>query len=158
MTNNLSAQERTIGLLLDERVMVISVVYREKPWSAPLYFLFQQGRFYFFSNPAAKHICGSGSGAVSIYRDPGPIREISGLQMTGTVAAVKDRLLYPVIIKNYIDKFGFLKEMLGPPINSDLAFFKEKFNTELFQFVPGEIFLTDNSLSFGDKKPVPLPS
>ncbi len=148
--------------LLDRtRVMTLAVSKEGIPWSSPVYFVFHDKQFYFFSNENSRHIqytLDKKQVSVSVFHDSDRIDEIFGFQMTGTLTPVKSPGKQFTIIKQYVEKFDFLKTELdyGSLENKDV--FLEKFKSRLYCFLPDKIFLSDNSRTSDKRVRVSLKS
>ncbi len=141
--------KRKIKRLIDEtRVMTIAVSDKDIPWSSPVYFVFHNNKFYFFSNENAKHIKFAKDKKIvsaSIFQDSDQMDLIFGFQMSGSLGKISKMALYLLLVKKYVTKFNFLKQVFGPQIIENKQFFLEKFKSHLYCFYPDNIFLSDNS-------------
>jgi len=70
---------------------------------------------------------------------------IFGFQMSGKLEKISKKALYLTIVKKYVTKFSFLKQIFGPQIIENKGFFLEKFKSHLYCFHPDIVFLSDNS-------------
>jgi uncharacterized protein YhbP (UPF0306 family) len=141
-------KDKTNRLIYETRVMTLAVSDNDIPWSSPVYFVFHDNRFYFFSNENCRHIQyakDQKSISASIFNDSDRMDQIFGFQMSGVLEKVSKKTLYLTIVKNYVTKFGFLKKIFGPGIIENKDFFLEKFKSHLYCFHPDNIFLSDNS-------------
>ena len=140
--------EKIRVLIQDTRVMTLAVSKKDVPWSSPVYFVFYDNRFYFFSNDASAHIQHAGDKktvSVSIFQDSDNMDMIFGLQMSGKVEKVSGTGLYLNVVKKYVKKFDFLYKIFGPEVIRNRHFFLEKFTSSLYCFYPERIFMSDNS-------------
>ncbi len=129
------------------------------PWKSPVYFVYWDHRFYFFSNKNSKHILqglDKNQVAASIFNDSDQIDQIFGLQMGGVIELVSRPDHYLTVVKKYTHKFDFLKQAFGSQIIENRDFFLEKFKSHLYKFNPENIFLSDNSNSTDKRKPIDL--
>lgn len=152
-------EEKIHHLLHGIRVMTVAVTAGEMPWTAPVYFVFHGQCFYFFSNKRSRHIRYAPEGriiAASIFNDSDQIDDIFGFQMSGTLRGDLDRSIQIAVIKQYVDKFHFLKKMFGQQIFENRQFFLEKFNSRLYFFEPKEVFLTGNNGKTGQRLEIDL--
>ncbi|MBF0230961.1 MAG: hypothetical protein HQK63_15440 [Desulfamplus sp.] len=111
--------------LLDSlKVMTIATPWENGVWSAPLYYLYKNRAFWFFSSPTSRHIIGSKTYpdmmvAASIFWDDLKFSNIKGLQMRGKIEEVnkidnmknainnmKNGLNILSVVLAYIKKFG----------------------------------------------------
>ncbi len=140
---------KKIGHLITQtRVMTIAVSNDNTPWAAPVYFIFIDDMFFFFSSKTSKHITNGidqNMIAASIFNDADCMEEIYGLQMLGRIKKISDMALHLKVIKKYVGKFDFLIQAFGTKILNNPDFFLEKFKSNLYGFSPGKVFLSDNS-------------
>ncbi len=143
-----SVQHKVGCLVRKTRVMTLAVSKKDVPWSAPVYFVFHDKRFYFFSNENSAHIKNAGDQKIvsaSIFHDSDWMDRIFGFQMSGKVDPISNRALYLMVVNKYVAKFSFLRQIFGPGIVQNPGFFLEKFKSGLYCFCPDKIFLSDNS-------------
>ena len=130
------------------RVMTLAVTNKDIPWSSPVYFVCHNNRFYFFSNEHSRHIQYAEKQKIisaSIFHDSDQINEIFGFQMSGMLEKVSRLSLYFTVVRKYVAKFSFLKQVFGSQIIQDKNFFLAKFKSHLYCFQPNDIFMSDNS-------------
>ena len=141
-------KDKSIRLIKETRVMTLAVSDNDIPWSSPVYFVFHGNNFYFFSNENSRHIQYAENGKIisaSIFQDSDQMDNIFGFQMSGKLEKVSKKALYLTIVKKYVAKFSFLKQIFGPRIIENKGFFLEKFKSHLYCFYPDIVFLSDNS-------------
>lgn len=154
-----SLNDKAKHLITQTRVMTLAVCDRDIPWSSPVYFVFHDNRFYFFSNELSKHITYAKNRKIisaSIFQDSDQIDRIFGFQMSGTLDRVSARRLYLLVTKEYVTKFSFLKQIFGPQILENKRFFLEKFKSHLYCFAPENVFISDNSNPTGKRSAIEL--
>ena len=135
-------------LMDDTRVMTLAVSDNGIPWSSPVYFVCHDNRFYFFSNENSRHINyakNQKTVSASIFQDSDRIDLIFGFQMSGVLEKVSKKTLHLTVVRKYVSKFSFLKQIFGSQIIENKQFFLEKFKSHLYCFCPGDVFLSDNS-------------
>ncbi len=145
---NKEIKKKIKRLINETRVMTIAVSDNDIPWSTPVYFVFHDNRFYFFSNENARHIKyakDKKTVSVSIFHDSDQMDLIFGFQMSGLLEEVSKKTLYLLLVKKYVTKFNFLKKVFGSQVIENKHFFLEKFKSHLYCFKPNIIFLSDNS-------------
>lgn len=138
-------------LIDTSKVMSIAVGSDGTAWSAPVYYLFDDKGFYFFSNPKSRHIKLSKNGlaAVSIFRDDADIKNLAGIQMSGTILKAPLNVESVRVAKRYCTLFkisGNAMDILG--------FFASKFHASLYCFEPEMVYYMDNSKGFGSREEV----
>jgi len=141
-------KDKSTRLIKESRVMTLAVSDNDIPWSSPVYFVCHGMGFYFFSNETAKHIQYAENQKIisaSIFQDADQMDNIFGFQMSGRVEKISETALYLLIVKKYVVKFSFLKQIFGPQIIENNGFFLEKFKSHLYGFYPDIVVLSDNS-------------
>ncbi|MBC8440881.1 MAG: pyridoxamine 5'-phosphate oxidase family protein [Deltaproteobacteria bacterium] len=152
-------KDKARHLIHDTRVMTIAVSDKDIPWSTPVYFVFHDNRFYFFSNEKSRHINWAKNRkivAASIFQDADEMELIFGFQMSGKLEKISKKALSLTIIKKYVTKFSFLKQIFGPQIIENKDFFLEKFKSHLYCFYPNIVFLSDNSKTTDKREKIDL--
>jgi len=152
-------KDKSIRLIKETRVMTLAVSDKDIPWSSPVYFVFHDNRFYFFSNENSRHIEYAKDQKIisaSILQDSDRMDQIFGFQMSGILEKVSKKTLYLMIVKKYVTKFSFLKQVFGPSIIENKHFFLEKFKSHLYCFYPDKIFLSDNSKTTDKRSKIDL--
>lgn len=139
--------------------MTLAVCKDGIPWSSPVYFVFYETGFYFFSNEQSRHITDGSDQkpvAASVFQDSDRMDQIFGFQMSGRIEEISKMDVHLTIVKKYVSKFSFLKQVFGPQIIENKRFFLEKFKSRLYCFKPGTVFLSDNSSSSGKRSTIDL--
>lgn len=134
-------------------VMTLAVSKENMPWTAPVYYIYSAGKFWFFSSPDSRHIIeaalNSGSAAASVYADPHDWSEIKGLQMTGKIRDGRFSSGSALAFAKYLAKFSFVKNMLKGSERMGLSEFQAAFRAAWYFFEPDVIYYSDNSKGFG---------
>jgi hypothetical protein len=146
-------------LIHETRVMTLSVCREDIPWSAPVYFVFHDTGFYFFSNENSRHVKDAESMrpvSASIFQDSDQMEDIFGFQMAGRIEAISKMDEQLRIVKKYVSKFSFLKQLFGPQLIENRRFFLEKFKSRLYCFHPDRVYLSDNSATSGKRSEIDL--
>ncbi len=133
--------------------MSLAVVNDGEAWSAPVYYLFAEARFYFFSNPKARHIqmAKNSTSAASIYQDDADIKKLAGIQMSGTIIESPLNAQSVLAAKKYCSLFK-----ISVNVKDILAFFASKFHAHLYYFEPDTAYYMDNSKGFGSREQIEL--
>ncbi len=140
--------------------MTLGVNCHDFPWSAPVYFVYHQGIFYFFSNPMSRHILNASDNqktSSSIFNDSDKMDQIYGIQMNGVLTSKIKMPLYIDIVRQYVLKFNFLEIAFGARVWTDKNFFMEKFKSRLYGFMPEKVYLSDNSRPRDKRLKIDLP-
>lgn len=147
------------NLLETSKVMSIAVGSDTHAWSAPVYYLFSEGRFYFFSNPKARHIqmAKNHISAASIFRDDIDFKNLEGIQMSGTIQKSPKNICSLTVAKRYCSRF----KIIAAPgaisgISDILDFFTSKFHAALYYFEPECVYYLDNRKGFGSREKIEL--
>lgn len=145
-------------LLFDKKVMTIGCCNKGMPWSSPVYFVWYDNLFAFFSNPDSRHIRYSAdqTASASIFNDGEKISDIYGLQMSGRISKISSTALKLCGIKKYIQKFSFIQKEFGNRILTDSKFLLEKFNAGFYGFFPERVLFSDNLTAAEKQVPVDL--
>ncbi len=146
-------------LLQSQRTMTLATADPE-PWSAPVYFVYLRQRLYFFSSPSSRHIIAadkSGHGAASIFRDGDSWRHIEGLQMDGTIERISLGAEALAAYGGYLQKFPSVKDFfVGTEFDFDQ--FLKRFRTQLYTFLPRQVFYLNNKAGLGKRQAIPWPA
>lgn len=152
--NDDTLTDQCITLIREQHVMTLGTSSSDGTWSAPVYYLYENKSFYFFSNPNSRHIReafeSDGHCAVSIFEDSDRFDQIKGLQMTGKIikadktSAIRTAILYAKRFK------------INPNSKDCLAFIQQKFRASFYRFVPEKLLYMDNSVGFGTRKEINL--
>jgi uncharacterized protein YhbP (UPF0306 family) len=152
---------QALALIGDRWTMVLSTSAADEPWVAPVYYVYSAPGFYFFSSPHARHIEQGLSGhraAAAIFIDSDHWEDIQGLQMAGVIIEVTQLAEQLKIGTRFILKFPFARSFLqGGPQQPD-APPRVGDKVRLYQFLPHEVYYTNNRLGFGRRIPVTLVS
>ena len=148
--------EVALDLILNQRTLVLATCDQTAPWTAPVFFVYANKGFCFFSSPRSAHIGHIQAGstvAASIFSDKGQWRQIRGLQMRGTVYRLRKVSERLKVTGGFIRKFPFAREFLqgGPGSVPDLSR-----RVQIYSFLPSEIYLVDNSTAFGRRLPLEI--
>ena len=143
------------ALVQNLKVMTLATWSDQGCWSVPLYYIYRNRGFYFFSSPESRHvrdalkpnaICGA-----SLFADGRTIDRLKGIQMQGYVELVS---MTPEILAAagaYVKKFGI--QVSGENV---MTFITGRFRAQFYRFVPRQSFYMDNSVGFGSRKNVTL--
>ncbi|MCG8566948.1 MAG: pyridoxamine 5'-phosphate oxidase family protein [Desulfobacterales bacterium] len=144
-------------LVTQPRTLVLGMDTPDGPWTAPVYFVYDRGAFYFFSNPKSRHLNPATPGAAaSIFQDADRVDKIVGLQMQGAIEPVSRTGEKFKTMAAYVKKFNFLEKKFGKQILENPQFFAEKFHARPHKFIPGEIWLSNHGRTGSGRQPVPL--
>ena len=142
--------QRTLGLATAD----------PEPWSAPVYYVYQKGRFCFFSSVESRHVTAALASercAGAIYRDSDDWREIEGVQMEGKVERIPVGVEAVAVLQAYVGKYPTVKDFFVDAV-FDFEQFTARFRTQLYAFVPERVFYLNNQAGFGKREEIRLMS
>lgn len=148
-----------IELIDSQSTMALATAAGGKAWVAPVYYVYYQGAFYFFSAPDSRHIqesMASRSASAAIYPFVASWRDIRGVQMSGRIEKVRPGLKAVRALRAYIEKYPFTKEFFNPGQELDLEGFAKRFRVRLYRFDPELVYYLDNKIEFGFREEVRL--
>jgi len=146
--------------LIDERKTLVLATADPEPWTAPVYFLYRNSRFYFFSSPESRHVeaaMATGRCAAAIFRESADWRAIEGLQMRGELTEVTFGAEAIDVFGAYVGRFPTVK---GFFLDSTFDFkqFTARFRSRLYAFVPRQVHYLNNQVGFGTRREIQLRS
>ncbi len=147
------------NLINDQSTMTLATCKENVAWAAPVYYVFLKSAFYFFSDPASRHILESlesGQASGAIHGFASGWQEIRGIQMIGRIRALSMGVESAEVIMVYLKKFQFTKELFSSGIPLNLDAFTSRFKVKLYKFNPTLIYYLDNSFRFGFRERVML--
>jgi uncharacterized protein YhbP (UPF0306 family) len=156
--SDLNHISRLANKLIHEKfTMTLATACRDAAWAAPVYFVFCNGGFYFFSNPRSRHIrqtLGSGQAAAAIYEESAQWEGLKGIQMSGKIEAVSPGTGAVNAFRAYVDKFPLIRSFISDPASFNLEGIFSLFQARLYCFVPELLVYMDNTIHFGFKKEI----
>jgi uncharacterized protein YhbP (UPF0306 family) len=161
MTDQQALDTLALSLVNEQSTMALATARGDHAWTAPVYFVFHNSAFYFFSSPESRHIneaTDSGQASAAIYPSVRSWQEIKGIQMSGRIQSAGLGLTSLQAIRAYIAKFPFTKEFFEPGQDLNLENFAKRFRVSLYRFDPDQIFYMDNQIKFGYRVEVTLHS
>jgi uncharacterized protein YhbP (UPF0306 family) len=151
-------RQEAIDLALKMRVLTLATSFEQESWIAPVYYVFSNTNFYFFSNPDSRHIkdaftseISSNQIAASVFTDDTNFKNIKGLQMQGKIARVNNKKDAFLRAKEYIKKFKIQYNR-----EDILEFFHNKYKSKFYKFIPETVFFMDNSQKIGTRTKIEL--
>lgn len=146
-----------LGLIEEQHIMTLATAGPGGPWAAPVYYVFLESAFYFFSDPTSRHIEESLQGrraSAAIFPQVFGWRDIRGLQMSGAVEPVSPGLAALRAIRSYLKKFPFTRDFFNPSETISLEAFSSRFRVNLYRFCPDLVYYLDNAIRFGFRQKV----
>ena len=147
-------------LVREQSAMTLATARGGISWAAPVYYVFHDACFYFFSSPESRHIresMESACASAAIHPEVRTWREIRGIQMDGHIERVSKNLEAVSVIGKYLKKYRFTKQFFDQKQPFTMETFSERFRVGLYKFKPGTIYYLDNSIDFGFREIVILP-
>jgi uncharacterized protein YhbP (UPF0306 family) len=144
-----------VELIRDQSTLTLATADASGPWSAPVYFVFSDDSFYFFSSPRSRHIQQaelSGQAAASLFADMDSWQAIRGLQMEGSIERVRSISISLGVIAVYLARFPFTRDFFPGNPTPDLEAFFTCFKARLYEFSPKQVFYIDNRNGLGKRR------
>ncbi len=139
--------------------MTLATATMDGAWSAPVYYVYRNGLFFFFSKPDSRHIqeaLATGSAAASIHANADSWQQIRGVQMSGIVKKAGLGLNSIKAVRAYLKKFPFTKEFFKDEESMKIEDFYSRFKVHFYYFEPGLVYYQDNQIRFGFREEVEL--
>ncbi|MFH0731258.1 MAG: pyridoxamine 5'-phosphate oxidase family protein [Pseudomonadota bacterium] len=139
--------------------MTLATSGPDSVWAAPVYYVYQEGRFFFFSKPESRHIgesLAAGFAAAAIHANAESWQHIRGLQMSGAICKSGIGLDAICAVQAYLRKFPFTKEFFKEDQQMDLKGFITRFKVSLYHFTPERVLYQDNQIRFGFREEISL--
>jgi len=144
-------------LIHSESTLTLATAGEKGAWSAPVYYVFLGGNFYFFSSPQSRHIqqaMKSGEAAASLFCRTNTWQAIRGIQMQGEVNRVRNPVLSLKVISAYLQRYPFARDFFPQIAMPDLKDFQDYFQVKLYNFAPTEVYYMDNRYGFGSRQKI----
>ena len=146
-------------LMRAESTMTLGTARGNMAWCAPIYYIYVKHCFYFFSDPASRHIqesLANTQASSAIYAPASTWQEIRGVQMSGSVETISPGLEAIEVVRAYLKKFPFTKDFFSPGQALNLSAFTSRFRVKLYRFKPSLIYYMDNSIRFGFREEITI--
>ncbi|MBN2031937.1 MAG: pyridoxamine 5'-phosphate oxidase family protein [Deltaproteobacteria bacterium] len=153
------SQQRSLALQLvkEQYTLTLCTATQNNPWAAPVYFVNLDFQFYFFSDPASRHIQESqanSTASAAIFHQSNSWKEIRGVQMSGKIERLRPGLESLRALRAYLKKFPFTKEFFDSGDKPDLEGFSKRFRVRLYCFRPDLLYYLDNRIRFGFREKI----
>ena len=152
VTISVEYETLALNLVKEQHTMTLATAGADGPWAAPVYYVFSESAFYFFSKPSSRHIqqsLASGRASAAIFAQVPRWQDIRGLQMSGALNAVSPGPAALRAICAYLKKFPFTQGFFDPSERIDHSAFSIRFGVSLYRFAPDQVYYLDNSIGFG---------
>lgn len=153
-----AAHPAAVGeLIRSRRTMVLATCAHGAPWAAPVYYVYSDPGFYFFSSPVSRHIeqsLSTGTASAAVFADSDRWEQIQGLQMEGTITKVGSRAERLKIAARFLIKFPLARSFIeaGGPRIENAPYVGDR--VQLYVFIPESAYYLDNRTGFGKRMPV----
>ena len=147
-------------LIKGQNTMTLSTAVKDVAWAAPVYYADMSFKFYFFSDPASRHIqeaLASRQVAAAIFHQSSTWKEIRGIQMSGAIRPLHPSIESVKVLRAYLKKFPFTLEFFGSGEKMDLDGFTKRFRVRLYCYQPEILYYMDNSIRFSFRERLQLP-
>ena len=147
-------------LIREQNTMTLSTAVKDVAWAAPVYYTNLAFTFYFFSDPASRHIqeaLTSHQVAAAIFHQSSTWKEIRGIQMSGALHPLSPGIESVKALRAYLKKFSFTVEFFGTGEKLDLDGFAKRFRVRLYRFRPDLLYYMDNRIRFSFRERLVLP-
>lgn len=147
-------RDAALALIEAESTLTLATAGKSGPWSAPVYYVFINGRFYFFSSPQSRHIQQAADfrAAASLFHQADSWQAIRGIQMTGTVERVRSVVLSVKAVAAYLKRFPFTRKFFPGNTKPDPDAFFSRFRARLYTFTPSDVYYMDNRFGLGTRQ------
>ena len=153
-------KKASFEIINSQHVMTIASACNGIPWSAPVYYIFFEGSFYFFSKPTSRHIMdalNTKKAAASIHSESSGWADIRGLQFAGEISTSGINTSSGKAFSLYIKKFNFINDIKTTASSiKDILSLESAFKVKFYRLKPETVYYLDNSISFGFKERVIL--
>jgi len=150
---------RAVDLINGQNTMTLATSAGESAWAAPVYYVYEHGVFYFFSDPESRHIregLNAGDSSAAIHAPSTGWRDICGIQMSGKIKRLRLGREAASAFGSYLKKYPFCKEFFSPGSVLNLETFSGRFKAKLYKFMPKRVYYQDNRIQFGHRELVDL--
>jgi len=157
--NSKDLANRTLDLINKLNTMTLATSDGQSAWAAPVYYVYARGAFYFFSDPASRHIqegMTTGKSSAAIHAPSNEWRDICGVQMSGKIERIPLGREAASAFSAYLKKYPFCKEFFSPGSVLNLETFSGQFKAKLYKFIPDQVLYQDNGIKFGYRELVDL--
>ena len=146
-------------LVKAQHTMTLSTAVKDVAWAAPVYYAHLAFKFYFFSDPASRHIqeaLASHQVAAAIFHQSSTWKEIRGIQMSGALLPLSPGIESVRALRAYLKKFPFTLEFFGSGEKLDLDGFAKRFRVRFYRYQPDLLYYMDNRIRFSFRERLEL--
>ena len=149
--NHIEGRHRALALIARQKTMTLATSESNRPWAAPVYYVFMAPTFYFFSSPSSKHVqqaLANQQTAAALFSDGDRLEQLQGLQMAGRIVAVKKKIEHIKITASYLKKFPLARKLLTGKDESGLDLIAK---VSLYAYHPVKIYYMNHLTGFGSR-------
>ena len=156
---NQELKKLVLDLINQQSTMTLATAQGDTAWAAPVYYVFYKSAFFFFSDPASRHIVEameSGQASAAIYPYADTWKGIQGIQMSGRISQLGPGLAAVQAVGAYVKKFPFTSDFFenGQALNLDN--FIKRFKVRFYSLEPRLVYYLDNQIKFGFREEITL--
>jgi len=156
---NQELKKLALDLINQQSTMTLATAHSDAAWAAPVYYVFYKSAFFFFSDPASRHIVeamGSGEASAAIYPYADTWKGIQGIQMTGRIRQLGPGFTAVQAVGAYVKKFPFTADFFetGQALNFDNI--TKHFKVRFYSLEPRIVYYLDNQIEFGFREEIIL--
>jgi uncharacterized protein YhbP (UPF0306 family) len=151
--------QAALALIRGGSTLTLATAAGNGPWSAPVYYVFLDGCFYFFSSPDSRHIreaAASGSAAASVFEAGDSWQTLKGLQMAGKIESVESAVRCLKVVTAYLQRYDFVRAFFTGRSSLTADDFFSRFRARLYAFLPEAVYFVDNRMGMGNRRQVNL--
>ena len=152
-------KKQALALINQQSTMTLATARGDIAWAAPVYYVFHKSAFFFFSDPASRHIVEameSGQASAAIYPYADSWQGIHGIQMSGRVRQRGPGLTAVQAVGAYVKKFPFAGDFFETGQALNLENFLKRFKVRFYSLEPRIVYYLDNQIKFGFREEVTL--
>lgn len=148
-----------LALVHQQSTMTLATACGDIAWAAPVYYVFLKSGFFFFSDPASRHIVEamtSGQVSAAIYPYADSWQGIHGIQMSGRIRQIGPGLSAVQAVRAYVKKFPFTGDFFETGQTLNLENFLKRFKVRFYNLEPRLVYYLDNRIKFGFREEITL--
>ena len=158
--NPAEVAQRAVDLINSQNTMTLATSNGESAWAAPVYYVYDRGVFYFFSDPESRHIqegLTNQKSSAAIHAPSKEWQDICGIQMSGKIERIPLGREAASSFGAYLKKYPFCKDFFSSGSVLNLETFVGRFKAKMYKFLPTQVYYQDNRIKFGHREMVGLP-
>jgi len=159
MTDHQELTRLALELINRQSTLTLATARDHTAWAAPVYYVFCKSAFFFFSDPASRHILEameSKQASAAIYPYADTWQGIKGIQMSGSIRQSGSGVTAVQAIGAYTSKFPFTRDFFEAGQALNLESFIKQFKVRFYRFDPRIIYYLDNQIKFGFRERISL--